>query len=146
MGLLAGVNFMLHSCGWLEGGLVSSFEKFVLDADQLGVLHHLARGVETDENGQAMDAIREVGPGGHYLGCAHTQANFQSAFWRTNVLDYKPFETWAEEGSRDAMALANEKMKQMLANYQQPAMDPAIHDALTAYVTEKKASMKDAFT
>ncbi|MEL6992262.1 MAG: trimethylamine methyltransferase family protein, partial [Pseudomonadota bacterium] len=146
MGLLAGVNFMLHSCGWLEGGLVSSFEKFVLDADQLGVLHHLARGVETDENGQAMDAIREVGPGGHYLGCAHTQVNFQSAFWRTNVLDYKPFETWAEEGSRDAMALANEKMKQMLANYQQPAMDPAIHDALTAYVTEKKASMKDAFT
>ena len=146
MGLLAGVNFMLHSCGWLEGGLVSSFEKFVLDADQLGVLHHLARGVETDENGQAMDAIREVGPGGHYLGCAHTQENFQSAFWRTNVLDYKPFETWAEEGSRDAMALANEKMKQMLANYQQPAMDPAIHDALTAYVTEKKASMKDAFT
>ena len=146
MGLLAGVNFMLHSCGWLEGGLVSSFEKFVLDADQLGVLHHLARGVEIDENGQAMDAIREVGPGGHYLGCAHTQANFKSAFWRTNVLDYKPFETWAEEGGRDAMTLANEKMKQMLATYQQPAMDPAIHEALTAYVIEKKASMKDAFT
>ncbi len=146
MGLLSGVNFMLHACGWLEGGLVSSFEKFVLDADQLGVLHHLARGVEVDENGQAMDAIREVGPGGHYLGCAHTQANFKDAFWRTNVLDYKPFETWAEEGGRDAMQLANEKMKQMLANYQQPAMDPAIHDALNAYVAEKKASMPDAFS
>ena len=146
MGLLSGVNFMLHSCGWLEGGLVSSFEKFVLDADQLGVLHHLARGVEMDENGQAMDAIREVGPGGHYLGCAHTQANFKDAFWRTNVLDYKPFETWAEEGARDAMTLANDKMKQMLANYQQPAMDPAILDALNAYVAEKKASMPDAFS
>ncbi|MEO0370676.1 MAG: trimethylamine methyltransferase family protein [Pseudomonadota bacterium] len=146
MGLLAGVNFMLHSCGWLEGGLVSSFEKFVLDADQLGVLHHLAKGVETDENGQAMDAIREVGPGGHYLGCAHTQANFKSAFWRSNVLDYKPFETWAEEGGRDSMTLANEKMKQMLANYQEPAMDPAIREALDAYVAEKKASMPDAFT
>ncbi|MEO0750757.1 MAG: trimethylamine methyltransferase family protein [Pseudomonadota bacterium] len=146
MGLLSGVNFMLHSCGWLEGGLVSSFEKFVLDADQLGVLHHLARGIEMDENGQAMDAIREVGPGGHYLGCAHTQANFKEAFWRTNVLDYKPFETWAEEGARDTMALANEKMKQMLANYQQPAMDPAILETLTAYVDQKKASMKDAFS
>ncbi|MEL7255977.1 MAG: trimethylamine methyltransferase family protein [Pseudomonadota bacterium] len=146
MGLLAGVNFMLHSCGWLEGGLVSSFEKFVLDADQLGVLHHLAKGVEVDENGQAMDAIREVGPGGHYLGCAHTQANFKSAFWRSNVLDYKPFETWAEEGGRDSMTLANDKMKQMLANYQQPAMDPAVREALDAYVADKKASMPDAFT
>ncbi len=66
-GLLAGVNFMLHSAGWLEGGLVSSFEKFVMDADQLGALHHLAKGVMADENAQAMDAIREVGPGGHYL-------------------------------------------------------------------------------
>ncbi len=146
MGLLAGVNFMLHSCGWLEGGLVSSFEKFVLDADQLGVLHHLAKGVETDENGQAMDAIREVGPGGHYLGCAHTQANFKTAFWRSNVLDYKPFETWAEEGGRDSMTLANEKMKQMLATYQEPAMDPAVREALDAYVAQKKASMPDAFT
>ncbi|WP_338548088.1 trimethylamine methyltransferase family protein [Roseovarius phycicola] len=145
MGLLSGVNFMLHSCGWLEGGLVSSFEKFVMDADQLGILHHLAQGVSVDENGQAMDAIREVGPGGHYLGCAHTQANFKSAFWRTDVLDYKPFETWAEEGERDTMTLAHAKMKQMLANYQKPALDPAIEEAIDAYVDEKKASMPDAF-
>ena len=146
MGLLSGVNFMLHSCGWLEGGLVSSFEKFVMDADQLGILHHMAKGVYMDENGQGMDAIREVGPGGHYLGCAHTQANFKSAFWRTNVLDYKPFETWAEEGARDTMTLANIKMKKMLDDYQQPALDPAIEEALNAYVAEKKASMPDSFT
>ena len=144
--LLGGVNFMLHACGWLEGGLVSSFEKFVMDADQLGILHHLAKGISVDENGQAMGAIREVGPGGHYLGCEHTQANFKSAFWRTNVLDYKPYETWAEEGERDTMTLANIKMKQMLADYQQPALDPAIAEALTAYVANKKASMPDAFT
>ena len=81
--LIGGVNFMLHACGWLEGGLVSSYEKFVLDADQLGVLHSLAEGIDLSENGQAMDAIREVGPGGHFLGCAHTQANFKDAFWRT---------------------------------------------------------------
>jgi trimethylamine--corrinoid protein Co-methyltransferase len=145
LGLMSGVNFMLHSCGWLEGGLVSSFEKFVMDADQLGYLHHLAQGVSMDENAQAMDAIREVGPGGHYLGCAHTQANFKSAFWRTGLLDYKPYEQWAEEGERDTMVLANAKMKQMLSDYQQPALDPGIAEALDAYVADKKASMPDAF-
>ena len=143
--LLGGVNFMLHSCGWLEGGLVSSFEKFVMDADQLGVLHHLARGVAVDENAQAMDAIREVGPGGHYLGCAHTQANFKDAFWRTEMLDYKPFETWADEGARDTQALAGARVERLLAGYQKPAMDPAVEEALRAYVAEKKASMPDAF-
>jgi trimethylamine--corrinoid protein Co-methyltransferase len=144
--LLGGVNFMLHACGWLEGGLVSSFEKFVLDADQLGVLHHVARGVAYDENAQAMDAIREVGPGGHYLGCAHTQANFKDAFWRTNVLDYKPFETWDEEGARDSMTLAGAKVKSMLDTYEKPAIDPEIEAALVAYVENKKASMPDSFT
>ena len=146
VGLLSGVNFMLHAAGWLEGGLVSSFEKFVMDADQLGTLHKLAEGVDISENGQAMDAIREVGPGGHYLGCAHTQANFESAFWRTNVLDYKPFETWAEEGERDTVQLANAKVKQMLNDYQQPSMDPSVREALDAYVAEKKAAEPDAFT
>jgi trimethylamine--corrinoid protein Co-methyltransferase len=145
LGLLSGVNFMLHSCGWLEGGLVASFEKFIMDADQLGVLHHLARGVEMDENGQAMDAIREVGPGGHYLGCAHTHANFKSAFWRSDLLDYKPYEQWAEDGERDTVALASARVQQMLDNYQQPPIDPGVAAALEAYVAEKKAAMPDAF-
>ncbi len=145
LGLLSGVNFMLHSCGWLEGGLVASLEKFVMDADQLGVLHHMAQGVMSDENGQAMDAIREVGPGGHYLGCGHTQANFKSAFWRSNLLDYKPFETWAEEGARDTMTLANTRMKKMLDDYSQPALNPAVNEALHAYVAQRKAAMPDTF-
>ncbi|MDE3240770.1 MAG: trimethylamine methyltransferase family protein [Paracoccaceae bacterium] len=145
MALLAGVNFMLHACGWLEGGLVSSYEKFVMDADQLGCLHHLAKGVSIDTNGQAMDAIREVGPGGHYLGCGHTQANFKTAFWRTEVFDYKPFETWEEEGARDTQALASARVKKMLGDYQQPALDPSIGEALNDYVARKKASMADAF-
>ncbi|WP_300520142.1 trimethylamine methyltransferase family protein [Aliiroseovarius sp.] len=145
-GLLSGVNFMLHSAGWLEGGLVSSFEKFVMDADQLGTLHHLAKGVMADENGQAMDAIREVGPGGHYLGCAHTQANFKQSFWRSELLDYKPFETWEEEGGRDTMQLASERVAKLLADYQQPAMDPAIAEGLADFVARKKDSMPDAFS
>jgi trimethylamine--corrinoid protein Co-methyltransferase len=146
MGLLSGVNFMLHACGWLEGGLVSSFEKFVMDADQLGTLHHLARGVEIDENAQAMDAIREVGPGGHYLGCAHTQSNFREAFWKSDLLDYKPFETWSDEGARDTQALATARVEKMLADYQQPALDPAIREALDAFVAERKAAEPDSFT
>jgi len=143
--LLSGVNFMLHSCGWLEGGLVSSYEKFVLDADQLGVLHHVAKGIDMSKNGQAMDAIREVGPGGHYLGCAHTQANFKEAFWRSDVFDYKPFETWDEEGARDSQSLASERVTKLLGDYQAPAIDPAIRDALVDYVARKKASVADAF-
>ncbi len=143
--LMAGVNFMLHAAGWLEGGLVASFEKFVLDADQLGVLHRLARGVDLSENGQGMEAIREVGPGGHYLGCAHTQANFRDAFWRSEVLDYKPFETWDEEGARDAQALAGARVKKLLADYQAPALDAGLAEALEDYVARRKAQMPDAF-
>ncbi|NSX55797.1 trimethylamine methyltransferase family protein [Parasulfitobacter algicola] len=142
--LMGGVNFMLHSCGWLEGGLVASPEKFVMDADQLGTLHKMAAGVRADENAQAMDAIREVGPGGHYLGCAHTQANFKDAFWRTELLDYKPFETWEEEGAQDTVALAANRVAKLLNDYQQPMLDPAITQALEEYVTKKKASQPDA--
>ena len=144
--LMGGVNFMLHSCGWLEGGLVSSFEKFVMDSDQLGILHHIAKGVQIDENAQAMGAIREVGPGGHYLGCDHTQTNFKSAFWRTEILDYKPFETWQEEGARDTVTLAAERVEKMINTYQKPVIDPAVEEALTDYVARKKASVPDSFT
>ncbi|KAE9628519.1 trimethylamine methyltransferase [Parasedimentitalea maritima] len=145
MGLMSGVNFMLHSCGWLEGGLVASFEKFVMDADQLGALHGLAKGVPVSENDQAMDAIREVGPGGHYLGCAHTQANFKTAFWKSDLCDYKPFETWEEEGARDTMELATDRVAYLVDNYQAPSLDPEIRSALLAYVAAKKDSMADSF-
>ncbi|WP_037307152.1 trimethylamine methyltransferase family protein [Ruegeria halocynthiae] len=145
MGLMSGVNFMLHACGWLEGGLVADFEKFVMDADQLGVLHGLAKGVTYDESAQAMDAIREVGPGGHYLGCAHTQAHFKEAFWKSDLLDYKPYETWEDEGARDTRTLASSRVEYLLANYQQPQLDPEINAALNEYVAAKKDSMPDAF-
>ena len=144
-GLLAGVNFMLHACGWLEGGLVASYEKFVMDADQLGALHKMAAGVSVDESAQAMDALREVGPGGHYLGCAHTQAHFKTAFWRSELLDYKPYETWSEEGARDTMQLATARVRKLLDGYEQPTMEPATLEALTEFVAQKKASMPDSF-
>jgi len=143
--LLGGVNFCLHAAGWLEGGLVSSFEKFVLDADQLGVLHSLAQGVDIGVDAQAMDAIREVGPAGHYLGCAHTHAHFKEAFWRTQVLDYKPFEQWHDEGAHDSHQLAHARVQRLLHDYVAPEIDPGIDEALQAYVAERKASEPDVF-
>jgi trimethylamine--corrinoid protein Co-methyltransferase len=144
-GLLAGVNFMLHACGWLEGGLVASPEKFVMDADQLGVLHRLARQPEAGEEAQAMDALAEVGPGGHYLGCAHTQRHYESAFWKSEVLDYRPFETWVDDGSPDTEALAAIRVDRLLARYEQPPMDEATAEELAAFVARRKQEMPDAF-
>ena len=142
---LGGVNFMLHACGWLEGGLVASFEKFVMDADQLGVLHRMLGGVDTSDEALALDAIREVGPGGHYLGCAHTQANYQRAFWRTDIFDYRPFETWDEAGAPDTPTLAAARVAKLLAGYEAPPLSPGTRAALDAFVAERKAAEPDAF-
>jgi trimethylamine--corrinoid protein Co-methyltransferase len=142
---MSGVNFVLHGAGWLEGGLVSSYEKFVMDADQLGMMQVLCRGYDLSENGQAMDAIREVGPGQHFLGCAHTQANFETAFYRSTVADNNSFEQWQAEGALDTAQRANALWKKMLADYQAPPLDPAIDEALTEFIAKKKASMPDAF-
>ena len=144
--LLGGVNFMLHACGWLEGGLVASFEKFVMDADQLGGLHAFARGYDLSEEGQAMDAIREVGPGGHYLGCAHTQRHFKDAFHRSELFDHRPFETWNEDGAPDTGRLAERRVAKLLAEYEAPALDPGVRESLADYVARRKAEAPDAFS
>ncbi|MCR9121850.1 MAG: trimethylamine methyltransferase family protein [Phyllobacteriaceae bacterium] len=145
MTLLAGTNFALHSAGWLEGGLVSSYEKFMIDVDQLGVMQAMAGGVDLSDNGQAMDAIAEVGPGSHYLGCAHTQANFQTAFYRSTVADNNSFEQWLAEGGKRVEDRANALCREWLASYQAPDLDPAIDEALLAFIAQKKDSMPDAF-
>ncbi|MDF2095667.1 trimethylamine methyltransferase family protein [Aquibaculum arenosum] len=144
--LLGGVNFVLHGAGWLEGGLVSSYEKFMLDADQLTMLQAMANGVDMSENGQAMDAIREVGPGKHFLGCSHTQANFQTAFWRSSLADNNSYEQWESEGGLNAAQRANKQWKDWLAAYEAPAIDPGVDEALLAFIAEKKAAVPDAFT
>jgi len=144
--VLGGVNFVLHAAGWMEGGLASSYEKLIMDADQLGMMQKLCEGYDLSDNGQALDAIREVGPGSHFLGCAHTQANFETAFFRSNIADNNSFEQWEAEGNQDASRRANTLWKKMLSDYQAPALDPAIDEALLAYIREKKDSMPDAFT
>lgn len=144
--VLAGTNFVLHAAGWLEGGLVSSYEKFMMDIDQLGMQQKFCGGVDLSENGQAMDAIRQVGPGSHYLGCDHTQANFQTAFYRSSIADNNSYEQWAAEGEKTAPQRANQLARSWLESYQAPPLDAGIDEALQDFIARKKASMPDAFT
>jgi trimethylamine--corrinoid protein Co-methyltransferase len=139
---LAGVNFMLHTAGWLEGGLSMGYEKFVMDADQAGVLGVLLGGVDLSENGQAMDALREVGPGSHFLGAAHTYANFERAFYRSVVADNNSFEKWEGEGSLDAAQRANRIWKNQLREYLPPPLDPAVDEALQDFMQRRKRELE----
>lgn len=144
--VLAGTNFVLHSAGWLEGGLAAGYEKFVMDGDQLGMMQVLAKGYDLSGDGQAMDAIREVGPGSHFLGCTHTQANFETAFYRSTIADNSSFEQWQADGEKDATSRANDLYKSMLADYEAPPIDPGTDEALKEFIAKKKASMPDSMT
>ena len=141
---LGGVNFVLHTAGWLEGGLSMGYEKFVMDVDQAGMMHTLMAGIDLSENGQAMDAIREVGPGKHFLGCAHTQANFETAFYRSPIADNNSYEQWEAEGSQDLAQRANASWKKQLAAYEAPPLDPAVDEALLDFMNRRKASFADS--
>jgi len=142
--LQAGVNFVLHACGWLEGGLCAGYEKFVMDADQLGMMAVLAKGIDLSEDAQAMDAIREVGPGSHYLGATHTQKHFETAFYRSDLADSNSVEQWEADGRLEAPQRANRLWKERLASYEPPALDPAIDEALLAFIAERKAAVPDS--
>jgi len=142
--VLAGVNFVLHAAGWLEGGLSVGYEKFVLDADQCGMMAVFSQGIDLSENGQALDAIRTNGPGQHFLGSAHTLANFETAFYRSEVADNNSFEQWLEDGSLDAEHRANRIWKKMLAGYEAPEIDPGVDEALIEFIARRKASMPDS--
>ena len=143
--MMGGVNFMLHAAGWLEGGLAMGYEKFVIDADQCGLMARFVDGVDLSENGQAMDAIRDVGPGQHFLGTAHTYANFETAFARSEVANNDSFEQWEEDGSLDAAQRANGIWKQMLADYEAPAIDEAVDEALLEFIARRKDVLPDSF-
>ena len=143
--LMAGVNFVLHAAGWLEGGLAIGYEKFVIDDDQLGMMATFAKGLDLSENGQAMAAFREQEPGVHFLGAAHTLANFEHAFYRSDIADNSSFEQWSEEGSLDAAQRANAIWKTRLASYEPPAIDPAIDEELREFVTKRKSELPDEF-
>ena len=141
----AGVNFALHSAGWLEGGLTLGYEKLILDADQLGAMEVYGRGVDVSDNGQAMEAFRTNTHGDHFLGNAHTLANFETAFWRSELADSNSFEQWAEEGALTAAQRANTRWKALLADYEPPPIDDAIDAELQDFITRRKSEMPDQF-
>jgi trimethylamine--corrinoid protein Co-methyltransferase len=139
--IMARTNFVLHAAGWLENGLVSGYEKFVLDCEILGMLHTWARGIDLSDEGLAFDAIAEVPPGGHYLGTAHTMRHFRDAFYRAELFDYNSDEQWQLNGAEDSYVRANKKVKHLLASYESPPLDPAIDEALHDYITRRKAAI-----
>ena len=136
--VMGGCNIMKHAAGWLEGGLCASFEKMVLDADLLQMVAEFLTPLEVDEASLALEAVRDVGPGGHYFGTPHTQARYQTAFYAPLISDWRNFESWEEAGSPDAMRHANRVMKQLLADYQPPPLDPAVSEELEAFVARRK--------
>jgi len=140
-----GANFILHSAGFLDGLLSMSYEKFVMDADFCGALHTYLDGVRIDDNQLALDAFREVGPGSHFFGCAHTMANYETAFWDSEIADNEPFEKWEAAGSEDAAIRANRRWKKTLAEFEAPPLDVAIDEALRDFMDRKKAAMPDAW-
>ena len=140
---MGGANFVLHAAGWMEGGLVSDYAKLLLDADQLTMMPKLVDGIDLSENGQALDAIRETGPGQHFLGSAHTQENFEDAFWRSQMADNATFEQWSAEGAVESSARARKRAGEMLAAYEAPTIDLAIDEALRAYIDKRMEQLPD---
>jgi trimethylamine--corrinoid protein Co-methyltransferase len=120
-----------------------SYEKFMMDADFCGALHSYLAGVTVDDNSLALAAFAEVGPGSHFLGSAHTMANYTTAFFDSHISDNTPFETWVEAGRSDSAMRANQRWKSALQNYQLPDMDVALDESICDYVARKKASMTD---
>jgi len=143
MSMFAGANVINHATGWLEGGLTTSFEKTIVDADLCGKLARFFDGIDLSENAQAMDAIASTGPGQHFLGAEHTQQNFLSALFRPDTPDNNSFEQWTADGGFDVAQRANKLLKQRFDDYQQPALDPSINDALIDYISRRKAEKPD---
>ena len=136
--MMAGANYIWHSAGWNEAGMHCSTAKFIVDAEQCAMAYRMAEGINWDDFGDALAAVPDVGPGGHYLGHPHTQANFQSAFFMPEMFDNNSIEQWAAEGSVEITARALKKAKELLAAYQEPKLDEGVDEALRDYIARRE--------
>jgi len=134
-----GGNFIMHAAGWSEGGLTASFEKFILDVDLLQMVAEFLTPLDVSQDALALDAVRDVGPGGHYFGTAHTLARYETAFYSPILSDWRNFETWTEAGRPTTYDHANRVFKDVLNKYERPPLDPAIEEELDAFVARRKA-------
>ncbi|NVK30169.1 MAG: trimethylamine methyltransferase family protein [Gammaproteobacteria bacterium] len=144
--MLGGANFVLHAAGWLEGGLCTGFEKLIIDADRLGsyqkILH---QGLDVSPNALAKQAYDDVEPAGHFLGSAHTMGNYETAYYEAQMSDSESFESWEESGAKDTATRAFERWQQMLRDYEAPAIDPAVDEALLDYIARRKQALPEAW-
>ncbi|MBI3241117.1 MAG: trimethylamine methyltransferase family protein [Chloroflexi bacterium] len=140
--LFAHTNFVLHSVGWLEGGLTASYEKWIIDAETLAMFFHFFKGFEISDETLALDMIAEVGPGGHHFGTPHTQARFATEFYQSTLADRLGYETWHAAGEWDATKRAHAIWKEMLAHYEPPPLDPVLQQALTEFVARREKELE----
>jgi trimethylamine---corrinoid protein Co-methyltransferase len=140
---LAGTNFVMHSAGWLEGGLVSSYEKFIVDIELLRMLRHEFTPLEIDEESLAFGAHEEVGQGGHFLGAMHTLERFRECFYRPLLSSTENFDRWSRNGGKDAAERASEIWRKTLEDYQEPPIDDGLKAQLQEYVARRRAELGD---
>jgi trimethylamine---corrinoid protein Co-methyltransferase len=137
--IMGGVNFLMHGAGWMEGGLQASFEKMALDADLLAMVAEFLRPLRVDPEELGLDAMREVGPGGHFFGAAHTQSRYRNAFFAPMISDWRNYETWREAGAPTAYDTAERIYKERLRNYSPPPIEADRREALETFVARRKA-------
>jgi trimethylamine--corrinoid protein Co-methyltransferase len=142
--IMGGVHLIEHAAGWLEGGLTASFEKLILDAEMLQLMRSFLDPLKIDDDHLAFEAMREVGPGGHFFGAQHTLARFDHAFYEPMLSDWRNFETWSEAGAKTGTERANAIWKELLRSYEAPALDPARLEALEAYVARRREEITAA--
>jgi trimethylamine--corrinoid protein Co-methyltransferase len=140
---LAGANWVMHSAGWLEGGLVAGFEKFIIDVQLVEMLQHEFTPLEIDEDSMAFGAHEEVGHGGHFLGAAHTMERFRTCFYRPFLNSSDNYERWMRNGAKDTATRAGEIYKKKLEEYEPPPLDDSIREELEAYVTRRRTELGD---
>jgi trimethylamine---corrinoid protein Co-methyltransferase len=141
--LLCGANFILHSAGWLEGGLAMGYEKFMMDLDLCGAAHTYLKGIDLSDDQFALDGFAEVGPGRHFFGSQHTLRHYETAFYDPSLSDNSSFEQWRDAGSHDTEFRAAQMYQDVLASYEAPTMDDAIDAELLDFVARRKAEMPD---
>ena len=135
--ILSHSNLIMHAVGWLEGGLTASFEKFIIDVENLAMFYHFLDGFQVNEATLALDMIAEVGPGGHHFGTSHTQARYSTEFYASFLSDRQPYGTWLEGGGLDTAQRAHAVWQELLAQYEPPPLDLAVKEALQAYVERR---------
>jgi trimethylamine--corrinoid protein Co-methyltransferase len=141
--IMGGVNLLYQGAGWLEGGLTASFEKLIVDAEILQMMSEVLQPVAVDEASLGVNAIAEVGPGGHFFGSTHTLERYETAFYRPIVSDWRNYETWAEDGRRTATERANRIWKQLLADFEPPPIDRGRAEAIADFIARRKREIGD---